>query len=174
MKIIKLTIFILFIGILSANAQNDKYAHDVVSIESLNKAYYDCISGPIGQKRDFDRLRNLFHPKASFVYSYWSEEENKAKLMIFDFDGYLEKLDYLDKKGFYEKEIANTEKSYGTITQSISTYKFWMEDKTAEGRGVTSYNYFYDGERYWIMSMFWQMESDKFPIPEEFLTKGQH
>ena len=92
MKTIKLTITLVFVTILSTKAQTNKYAQDVASIESLNKAYYDCISGPIGQKRDFDRLRNLFHPDASFVYSYWSEEEDKAKLMIFDFDTYLEKV----------------------------------------------------------------------------------
>ncbi len=156
---------------MSLHAQSADYSKDVRSIENLTKAYYECISGPIGQKRDFDRFRNLFHPKASFIYSYWSEEAGKANLMMFDFDEYLEKLDYLDKRGFYEEEISSDVKKYGTMVNVVSTYKFWMEDKTAEGRGVTNYHYFYDGERYWIMSMFWQMESGKFPIPASFLSK---
>ena len=147
-----------------------KYAKDVSSIENLTKAYYDCISGPIGEQRDFERFKNLFHPQAMFTYSYWSEEEQKSKLMIFDIEEYIGKLDYLDKRGFYEEELANQEVNYGSITQSLSTYRFWMEDKYAEGRGVTSYNYFFDGNRYWILSMFWQMESEQFPIPEELLN----
>lgn len=165
-------IAILLLAILSPNLSQAQYEKDVESVESITKAYYDIISGPIGQKRDFDRLRNLFHPNCAFTYSYWSASEGKANLMEFDFDGYIEKLDYLDKKGFYEEEISSEVTRYGTLVNVISTYKFWMEDKTAEGRGVTLYNYFYDGERYWIMSMFWQMESEQFPIPEAFLTSG--
>ncbi len=168
MKILLLP-FLLFISLITA-AQN-KYAMDAQSVESLTKAYYDCVSGPIGQVRDFDRLRNLFHPKAQLTYSYWSEEEQKSKLMHMDIEGYIGKLDYLDKKGFYEKELFSKVETYGSIIQSISTYKFWMEDKTAEGRGFSSYNLFYDGNRYWILSMFWMMESEKFPIPKEYLPE---
>lgn len=164
---------IILVVIIAFNitAQTKSYDQDVVSIESIGKAYYEIVSGPIGQPRDFDRLRNLFHPNANLTFSYWSEAEQKNKLMPLDIEGYIEKLDYLDKKGFYEEELYVSSESYGSITQSISTYKFWMEDKTAEGRGFTSYQYFWDGDRYWILSMFWMMESEKYPIPEAFLSK---
>lgn len=161
-----LIVLSLLVGIV-ADAQ---YEEDVKSIESIGKVYYEIVSGPIGQARDFDRLRNLFHPEAKLTYSYWSEEQQKNMLMPMDIEGYIEKLDYLDKKGFYEEELYVSSETYGSITQSISTYKFWMEDKTAEGRGFTSYQYFWDGNRYWILSMFWMMESEKYPIPEEFLS----
>ncbi|MEO9869786.1 hypothetical protein [Ekhidna sp.] len=168
----KQTLSSLFIMIaMSSVAQKKGYKEDVTSIESIGKAYYEIVSGPIGQKRDFDRLRNLFHPQANLVYSFWSEEEQKNKLMPMGIEGYIEKLDYLDKKGFFEEELYVSNESYGSITQSISTYKFWMEDKTAEGRGFTSYQYFYDGNRYWILSMLWMMESEKYPIPQALLGK---
>ena len=158
----------LFALLLVARAQ-DRYAQDVTSISAMGKAYYAIVSGPIGEARDFDRLRNLFHPRATLTYSYWSEEDQENKLMHMDIEGYIEKLDYLDKKGFFEEELFVSSESYGSITQSISTYKFWMEDKTAEGRGFTSYQYFWDGKRYWILSMLWMMESKKYPIPQAFL-----
>ena len=148
-----------------------QYEDDVISLENMGKVYYEIVSGPIGEPRDFDRLRNLFHPEARLTYSYWSEEEEVNKIMPMDIEGYIEKLDYLDKKGFYEEELFVSTESYGSITQSISTYKFWMEDQTAEGRGFTSYQYFWDGKRYWILSMFWMMESDKYPLPNHYLTK---
>ena len=148
----------------------DNYDKDVASVTSITEAYYDCISGPIGETRDFERLRNLFHPSATFTYTYWSEEEGRAKLIQFDFDGYLEKLDYLDKRGFYEEELGSQIEEYGAMANVMSSYRFWMEDKTATGRGISLYHYFFDGERYWIMTMFWQMESARFPIPEEFLV----
>lgn len=155
----------------SIAAQNEGYDKDVTSIESIGKAYYEIVSGPIGQARDFNRLRNLFHPDAKLIYSYWSEAEQKNMLMPMDIEGYIEKLDYLDKKGFFEEELYVKNESYGSITHSISTYKFWMEDRTAEGRGFTSYQYFFDGKRYWILSMFWMMESEKYPIPDMFLKE---
>lgn len=162
--------FILLLAILSTQLRaQDQYQEDVKSIDQLTKAYYEIISGPIGEQRDFERLRNLFHPTATFTYTYWSEEDNEAKLIQFDFDGYLEKLDYLDKKGFYEEEITSKTERFGSVIHVMSSYRFWMEDKTAEGRGVTSYQYFFDGNRYWVMSMFWQMESDQFPIPQSLL-----
>ena len=157
------------LGAFCTSAQG--YEADTKSLESIGNVYYEIVSGPIGQARDFDRLRNLFHPNAKLTYSYWSEEEQTNKLMPMDIEGYIEKLDYLDKKGFYEEELYVSSQSYGSITQSVSTYRFWMEDKTAEGRGFTSYQYFWDGKRYWIMSMFWMMESDKYPIPEAYLPK---
>jgi len=172
MKIYSTSVFLLT-AILWPQISAAQYDQDVQSIENITQAYYDIISGPIGQKRDFERLRNLFHPQATFRYCFWSMKEKKAGLMEFDFEGYLEKLDYLDEKGFYEEEISSEITTYGSLVNVISTYKFWMEDKTAEGRGVTLYHYFYDGERYWIMSMFWQMESEAFPIPDAFLATDE-
>ena len=161
---------LLLITLITFQSVFAQYEDDVTSIEQIGKAYYEIVSGPIGEKRDFDRLRNLFHPDARLTYSYWSEEDQVNKTMPMDIEGYIEKLDYLDKRGFYEEELFVSSASYGSITQSISTYRFWMEDKTAEGRGFTSYQYFWDGERYWILSMFWMMESEKYPIPSQYLT----
>ncbi|MEO9483020.1 MAG: hypothetical protein ABJG47_06220 [Ekhidna sp.] len=164
---------LLLLLFLSATAQQKNYDEDVKSIQSIGKAYYEIVSGPIGETRDFDRLRNLFHPQATLTYSYWSAEQQKNLLMPMDIEGYIGKLDYLDKKGFFEEELYVSNESYGSITQSISTYKFWMEDKTAEGRGLTSYQYFFDGDRYWILSMFWMMESEKYPIPIRYVSTSK-
>ena len=163
-----LVLLLLFFVVSHIEAQ---YEDDVKSVENIGKAYYEVVSGPIGQKRDFNRLRNLFHPNATLTYSYWSEEEQKNKLMPMDIEAYIEKLDYLDKRGFYEKELYQTSESYGAIVQSVSVYKFWMEDNYADGKGFTSYQYFWDGERYWILSMFWMMESNKYPIPKKFIKE---
>ncbi len=144
---------------------------DVETPQSLIDAYYETISGPIGEQRDFDRFRNLFHPQARLIYSYWNQQSQKAELMIFNTEEFIEKLDYLDKKGFYEFELYNRIEKYNTITQAFSTYEYKTEDKTIAGRGITSYELFYDGNRYWIMSMFWVMEDDKHTIPEVYLPK---
>ena len=154
-----------------AQSQTDKYSQDTKSIQHLLDAYYDCISGPIGQKRDFNRLKNLFHSDALLMYSYWNKEETKASTMVFkSIDDYIEKLDYLDKKGFYEHEISNTIDKFGSISQVFSTYRFRVEDKSvAPKTGITSYQILFDGTRYWIVSMLWTFESNQYKIPKKYL-----
>jgi len=162
----------LSLGIYSQNTTNP-YIKDSKSIQSILDSYYDCISGPIGEIRDFDRLKNLFHPQARLVYSYWDKESKKANLLIFNtLDEFILKLDYLDKKGFFEYEVANDTNSFSSISQVFSTYRYRVEDNsTPDNQGITSYEIFFDGNRYWIISMFWVAENEKYKIPKKYLKR---
>jgi len=147
--------------------------NDTKSVQNILDAYYDCISGPIGEKRNFERLKNLFYPEARLVYSNWSDETGKAYLLVFKtIDEFISKLGYLDKKGFYEHEVSNITHSFSSVTQVFSTYRFRVEDKSIpNGQGITSYDIFYDGDRYWILSMFWAAENQLYKVPEKYLRK---
>ena len=79
--------------------------------------------------------------------------------------------DYTIEKGFMEKEIGREVVSYGTITHVFSTYKYTTEDKTMNGRGINSFQLFFDGTRYWITSIIWSQEAPEHPIPEKFIDK---
>lgn len=161
----------LLIGfLLWANPQDHPGPDDVKSAQSIIDAYYDVISGPIGEKRDFDRFRSLFHPEARFVYSYWNADHSQASTMVMNTEEFIGKLGYLDAKGFYEHEITNVTHTFGSVTQVFSSYRFTTEDKSIpDGAGITSYELFYDGNRYWILSMFWQAENAVDKIPAKFL-----
>ena len=174
MKKIKLLTFtITLFFVFTINAQKTDYSNDTKSVQNILDAYYDCISGPIGEKRDFNRFKNLFHPSVKFTFSYWNKEETKASVMVFNnAEDFIKKLDYLDKKGFYEYEISNKIDEFSAITQVFSTYTYRVEDKSTEPKtGITSYQLFYDGERYWIMSMLWNIESKSYKIPKKYLKK---
>jgi hypothetical protein len=179
-KIIGILFFIVLVSTAftfkEVNQQEEKqnYTNDTKSVQNILDAYYDCISGPIGKKRDFERLKNLFHPDARLIYSNWSNETGKAYLLVFKtVDEFISKLGYLDKKGFYEHEVSNITHSFSSVTQVFSTYRFRVEDKSIpNGQGITSYDIFYDGERYWILSMFWAAENQKYKIPEKYLKKN--
>jgi len=166
--------FAMMVGVLpSASSQTNpakSYDNDVVSVQSVLDAYYDCISGPIGQVRDFDRLKNLFHPSGRLVYSHWNEDSSKASTLIFNIDEFIDQMGYLDKKGFYEHEVSNVIHTFSSVTQVFSTYKFRAEDNSIpQGQGITSYEIFFDGNRYWILSMLWSAENDKYKIPSRYL-----
>ena len=166
-------LFLILLMSLSVRTQTEAtpYIEDTKSIQSVIDAYYDCISGPIGEKRDFNRLKNLFHPKAKLIYTYWNKEETQASTLIFNtMDEYIERLDYLDKKGFYEYEIKNSIDEFGAVSQVFSSYRYYVEDKSIPPRtGITSYQLFFDGDRYWILSMLWTFETPTNKIPDTYL-----
>ena len=40
---------------------------DVVTVDAITAALYDVISGPAGQKRNWNRFRSLFAPAAKLI-----------------------------------------------------------------------------------------------------------
>jgi hypothetical protein len=44
-----------------------------------------------------------------------------------------------------------------------------VDDPKPFTRGINSIQLFYDGARWWIMSICWQHESPEHPVPENYL-----
>ena len=81
---------------------------------------------------------------------------------------------YFAKEGFYETEAARHADRYGNIEQVFSTYESRHDPKQAPfARGINSFQLFFDGARWWIVTIFWQPESAENPIPKEFLPTRQ-
>src|SRR5204863_6484908 len=79
---------------------------DVKSMDAIIAALYDVISGPAGQKRDWDRMRSLFVPGARLIPSVASPNGG-ASARVLDVDGYIERAGAtLERNGFFEREIA--------------------------------------------------------------------
>ena len=77
-------------------------------------------------------------------------------------------------QGFYEIEIGSVTEQYGDIAHRFSSYaSFRTEDPDEEpfNRGINSFQLLYDGERWWVLSIFWQHEPDAGPIPAEYLDE---
>src|SRR5437016_10141319 len=82
---------------------------DVGSIDAIIAAAYDVISGPAGEKRDWERERSLFHPGARLIPTATVPGKSDVDLapLVLDVEGYIARVEPLfEKKGFYEKEIA--------------------------------------------------------------------
>jgi hypothetical protein len=144
---------------------------DVSSIDAILKATYDTISGPIGKKRDWNRLRSLFLPGARMIPS-GPRKDGGFGARVSDVEGYINASgDYLEKNGFFEMEIARHTDRFGNIVQVFSTYeaRHKAEDPKPFMRGINSFQLFYDGKRWWIVSIYWQQESEQHPIPKEYL-----
>jgi hypothetical protein len=147
---------------------------DVDSIDGIIAATYDVISGPAGKKRDWERERSLFHPGARLIPTATVPGQANVELapLVLDVEGYIARVEPLfEKEGFYEKEVARRVEQFGQIAHVWSTYESRHDPKDPEPfmRGINSFQLFNDGERLWILSVYWQHESAQSPLPEKYL-----
>lgn len=144
---------------------------DVASIDAIIAAVYDVISGPAGKKRDWDRMRTLFAPGARLIPTGTRQTAGYASRVL-SVDEYIERASgFFEKEGFYEQEAARKTELFGQIAHAFSTY----ESRHAPGdakpfqRGINSIQLMNDGKRWWIVTIFWQSEDEKNPLPEKYL-----
>jgi len=179
----KLYVFVLSIAFISvATAQTPKpekadvkvetiapRSEDVTTLDGIIKAFYETISGPKGQPRQWARDRTLYIPDMRFVSLEIRDGKPHAEIM--DHQTYVDRTDaFFVSQGFYEREIHRVTKSFGNLTHIFSTYEMRQTpDGPITGRGINSIQLFYDGKRWWIVSAVWDDERSDNPIPQEFL-----
>ena len=150
-------------------------ATDVASPDAILAATYDVISGPAGQKRDWDRFRSLFLPGAHLVAAA-KRQDGTPSLFNVTPDQYAARADaYFEKSGFFEKESARHADRYGNIMQVFSTYESRRDATDAKpfARGINSFQLYFDGTRWWVVNIFWQEETPENPIPKEYSPAGK-
>jgi len=147
---------------------------DVASPDAILAATYDVISGPAGQQRDWDRFRSLFWPGARLIPTGPKKEGGGFLARTFTPDEYVARATpVFEKEGFYEKEAARRMERYGNIAQVFSTYESRHDPKEPPfARGINSFQLFFDGTRWWVVTVFWEAETAENPIPKEFLPAG--
>ena len=144
---------------------------DVASIDAIMKAVYDVISGDAGQKRDWDRFRSLFHKDARLIPS-GKNKDGVIGAHAYTPEEYITRSSpFMDKEGFYEREMARQTDVYGNIAQVFSTYQSFhkKDDKTLFARGINSFQLLNDGKRWWVLTIYWQGETPENPIPKKYL-----
>ena len=101
-----LTVFLLFC--LTSNAQDATKKDyplkaDVETLDGIIKAYYDVISGPAGQPRNWERDKSLHHPNA--LISVTGKDKNNKPFIIVQSLPEYHKSFGVPKIGFWEYEI---------------------------------------------------------------------
>ena len=149
------------------NKLSKQYKKDVSSIGSIINALYEVISGGKGEERDWDRERNLFHPEARLIVIKKKDNHLETKIMTSDeFIQYAKP--FIDRTGFYEYEIARKVEEFGHVVHVWSTFesKYSKEDEKPYTRGINSIQLLNDQKRWWVMNIYWNKETDEFPLPE--------
>ncbi|MDF2190968.1 hypothetical protein [Paraflavitalea sp. CAU 1676] len=149
---------------------NDK---DVQSIDAILGALYDVISGPAGQKRNWDRMRTLFLPEGRLVATGVRADGSIGKRIMSVEDYINSSGPVLEKNGFFEQEIGRKTDQFGGVAQVFSTYESrkTLADEKPFMRGINSIQLWFDGKRWWVLSVFWQSETPQLPIPAQYLKQ---
>lgn len=143
---------------------------DVESIDSIIEAVYDVISGPAGAERDWDRMRSLFLSAARLIPSF-PGPDGAVTYRAMSLDDWIQgSTEYFAENAFFELEIHRVDESYGHIAHAFSTYESRTEaDGEPFARGINSFQLLNDGQRWWVVNIFWQAETEAERIPGEYL-----
>jgi hypothetical protein len=158
-------------GTVSTVAAEPPPLEEFASMDTIIATLYGTISGPAGS-RDWDRFRELFYPGARLLRTVVSPE-GAIGMSAMDVQDFIDFADpFLRQHPFYERELVRQVDQFGQIAQVFSSF----ESSTAQeggdslGRGINSVQLWFDGRRWWLMSMLWDDERPANPIPPQYLA----
>lgn len=164
--------YIFCLSILSGSfAAQAVETEDVKSIDAILTAVYEVISGDAGQLRDWNRFLSLF-TEAATLSAVVQNQEGELQRIVMTPESYIEQSGRnLERNGFHEVEISRVTEEFGQIAHAFSTYESRRiaADEEPFARGINSFQLMHDGSRWWIVSIYWQSESESNPIPIEYL-----
>ena len=147
---------------------------DVGSVDAIVAAVYDVISGPAGQARDWDRWRSLFLPEARLVAVSQNPDGALRYRAMTPEDYAAQSGPYLEETGFFENEIGRTQEEFGPVVHLFSAYqsKRTPDDPEPFARGINSFQLMHDGNRWWVLTIYWTSERPDLPIPPRYIEGG--
>ena len=151
---------------IAAAVAQPPHAAEFAAIDGTIRGVYEVISGPPGQKRDFDRMRALFVPGAT-LKAIGPKGVRGGSL-----DDYIMRnAAILEKEGFTERELGRRVELWGNLATAWSSY----DGRTANGsfheRGINSIQLVKADGKWLVASILWQEETPENPLPAE-LIKG--
>lgn len=140
---------------------------DLAGIDAAIRGVYEVISGPPGQKRDFDRMRAMFAPGAQLRVITPDRGIRGG-----DIEAYIKASGpILEKEGFTERELNRRVEVYGNLATAWSSY----DGRTASGsfheRGINSFQLVKIDGKWLVASILWQEEGKRFPLPKDMIRK---
>jgi hypothetical protein len=140
---------------------------DVLTIDSLIRTLYECVTCSPGAAPQFERDRALF-VKDPLICADRAEGMRRMTL-----DEWMAGAEPILASGFYEAEIARQEMRFGRIAHVTSVYEARLsKDAPLLKRGINSLQLLREGGRWWILSIVWDNERSDNPIPASLLEHG--
>ena len=168
---ILLTVLVVSFGMAQETKEEKNYAQHVSSLDTTIKTLYRVISGDAGEERDWDLFKHLFYEDAKLIPTGQNQEGKTIARYMTPDDYITTSGKWLLENGFHEVELHRETHNFGNITQVFSTYESFRKKSDTKPlmRGINSIQLLNDGERWYIVNILWFQESDKHPIPLEYL-----
>ncbi|MFI4892681.1 MAG: hypothetical protein ACIAQ0_04490 [Phycisphaerales bacterium JB058] len=151
-------------------------AEDLEAIDAVITELYASISGPVGQKRDRERMAAVFAEDARLCSMQpTSREFNAFTPATMTPSEYADRsIPLLEQSGFTESEIGRTLEIYGTIAHAFSAYEGHYTNAEGQDQHVKGINSIQlvktDGE--WkVYTILWdqQWPEGRNPVPERYI-----
>jgi hypothetical protein len=143
---------------------------DVQTLDGIIAAFYDVVSGPAGQPRDWGRDSTLYTAGVRFVYPTGAARRWAAV----DHATYARDAGPFLEGGFFEREIHRVVNEFGGMAQVFTTYAWTSPglEGPRRGRGINAIQLVREDGRWWITHAQWIEESPERPIPVAYLPGG--
>ena len=146
---------------------------DASSINAIITALYESISHEPGQLPDWDRMRPLVLEGARIVPP-WTEG---GAPNVMSLETFVERVNQSVRdaagqpRGFEEREASKRTEVFGRIAHVWSTYesRFDAGDPIPFSRGINSFQLARFDDRWWVVTIFWDVERPGQPIPAKYL-----
>ena len=144
---------------------------DVATLDGIMAAVYASISGPAGAPREWDRFRSLMLPGARLIPTGVRPDGGVTHQVLTPEEFITQSGPSLVQNGFFEDEIGRVVERFGPVVHLMSAYESRRsaDDPEPFMRGVNSFQLLHDGDRWWVVTIFWANETDTNRIPDRFL-----
>jgi len=173
-------VFILFLSLISMSisAQKEKKkevvdnSKNVASVGAVVNTFYQEISGKKGEKRNWTLFKFLFHPNAKLITA-GKNDEREFQVQFMGAGDYIKSSEkWMVSNGFIENEISRKSEIFGKMAHVFSTFEAFntKADTKPIVRGIYSFQLLHDGDRWWIINLYWTNENWMYPIPDMYLN----
>jgi hypothetical protein len=174
-------VFLLIAFILAGKAFSQNRAtasaENLSTVDGIIHSLYDVISGPVGEERDWTKFKDLFAENAR-MYTAVPDKDSGSALRCITPEEYAERnKTRLADIGFNEEELYRITNTFGAGTQILSTYELHFTNNDGEQeitKGINNIQLYFDGQRYYIVSIFWDANAKNIEVPERYLPKNKN
>ena len=135
---------------------NSVLESDVSTLDGIMHALYEVLSGPAGQRRDWERYRTLFVDGARLmpVVAVAGGKPHVRQLTVEDYIRRVEPIFAVEN--FWEREASRQTETIGRIAHVLSRYESLRDPNSPPFENdCNSIQLFYDDSRWWVVSVMW-------------------
>jgi hypothetical protein len=128
---------------------------DVATLDAILHAFYEAVSGAVGQPRDWNRFRSLIVPGGRLMPIVSKGE--KASVRFLSTEEFIQRVEPIFAiEDFWERETSRQTETAGQFAHVLSFYESLRDPNGPPfEHSVNSIQLFHDGVRWWIVNVMW-------------------